>query len=210
MKTKRVRLRHTGLNAIHWIAIGFAGIILLGSLLLSLPCAAISGESIGWFDALFTSTSAVCVTGLVVVDTGTTFSLFGKIVLLCLIQVGGLGFMTFATMLFRLLGRRISLRERMLIRESLNEEGVGGMVSLISWVAKCAFGVELAGTVLLAFRMVPRFGWGMPATAVQYSLRVVRAWNAADSPRATRSVRASSSTPEVSLSRRWTSFGRSL
>lgn len=160
MKNKSGRLRHTGLNAIHMIAIGFAGIILLGSILLSLPCAAISGESIGWFDALFTSTSAVCVTGLIVVDTGTTFSLFGRIVLLCLIQVGGLGFMTFATMLFRMLGRRISLRERMLIRESLNEEGVGGMVSLISWVAKSAFSVELAGAVLLAFRMVPRFGWG--------------------------------------------------
>ena len=122
--------------------------ILLGSILLSLPCAAISGESIGWFDALFTSTSAVCVTGLIVVDTGTTFSLFGRIVLLCLIQVGGLGFMTFATMLFRMLGRRISLRERMLIRESLNEEGVGGMVSLISWVAKSAFAPQVSSEAM--------------------------------------------------------------
>ena len=160
MKIKKGSLRRSRLNAIHWIALGFAGIILLGSILLSLPCATLSGESIGWFDALFTSTSAVCVTGLIVVDTGTTFNLFGRVVLLCLIQVGGLGFMTFATLLFRLLRRRISLRERMLIRESLNEEGVGGMVSLMAWVAKCAFGVELAGAVLLSFRMIPEFGWG--------------------------------------------------
>ncbi len=160
MKIKKGVLRRSRLNAIHWIALGFAGIILLGSILLSLPCATLSGESIGWFDALFTSTSAVCVTGLIVVDTGTTFNLFGRIVLLCLIQVGGLGFMTFATLLFRLLGRRISLRERMLIRESLNEEGVGGMVSLMAWVAKCAFSVELAGALLLSIRMIPRFGWG--------------------------------------------------
>ena len=164
---KHRRLGHRGLNAIHMIALGFAGIILLGSFLLSLPCATLSGESIGWFDALFTSTSAVCVTGLIVVDTGTTFNLFGRIVLLCLIQVGGLGFMTFATMLFRLLGRRISLRERMLIRESLNEEGVGGMVSLMAWVAKCAFSVELAGAALLSIRMIPRFGW---AKGIFYSI----------------------------------------
>ena len=103
MVEKRRRLRRGSFSALRMIALGFAGIILLGSLLLSLPCAAQNGESIGWFDALFTSTSAVCVTGLVVVDTGTTFNLFGKIVLLCLIQVGGLGFMTFATLLFRLI-----------------------------------------------------------------------------------------------------------
>ena len=119
--------RSLGANALAKIAAGFALIILLGSLLLSLPCATLRRESIGWFDALFTSTSAVCVTGLVVRDTGTTFSLFGQIVLLCLIEVGGLGFMTFATLMFRLIGREISLQERMLIRESMNESGLGGM-----------------------------------------------------------------------------------
>ncbi|MBQ8507721.1 MAG: Trk family potassium uptake protein [Clostridia bacterium] len=160
MINRKRRIKRTGWNALHMIALGFAGIILLGSLLLSLPCAAQDGKGIGWFDALFTSTSAVCVTGLVVVDTGTTFSLFGKIVLLCLIQVGGLGFMTFATMLFRLIGRHISLRERMLIRESLNEEGVGGMVSLMGWVAKSAFTVEFIGAALLAMRFIPRLGVG--------------------------------------------------
>ena len=167
MKIKHRRMRRMGVNAVSMIALGFALIILLGSLLLSLPCATLSGESIGWFDALFTSTSAVCVTGLIVVDTGTTFSLFGRIVLLCLIQVGGLGFMTFATLLFRLLGRQISLRERMLIRESLNEEGVGGMVALMAWVAKCAFTVELVGAALLSIRFIPQFG---PGRGIFYSI----------------------------------------
>ena len=147
------------LSSAQIIIVGFLSVILLGGLLLSLPCATQSGQSIGWFDALFTSTSAVCVTGLVVRDTGTTFSLFGKIVLLCLIEVGGLGFMTFATLMFRLIGREISLRERMLIRESMNESGVGGMELLIRWVARSAFTVQLAGAAALAVRFVPRFGW---------------------------------------------------
>lgn len=160
MKRAVARLRRRELGALQLIALGFAGIILLGSLLLSLPCAARSGRSIGWYDALFTSTSAVCVTGLIVVDTATTFNLFGRIVLLCLIQIGGLGFMTFATLLFRLVGRRISLKERMLIRESMNEEGVGGAAELIGWVARSAFAVELAGALLLSLRFVPHFGAG--------------------------------------------------
>ncbi|MGN1005745.1 MAG: potassium transporter TrkG, partial [Aristaeellaceae bacterium] len=151
-------MNHMGANAIYVIAAGFASIILIGSILLALPCATRSGASIGWFDALFTSTSAVCVTGLIVRDTATTFNLFGQVVLLCLIQLGGLGFMTFATLLLRLIGRQASLQERMLIRESLNEESVGGMESLIRWVAASAFTVELTGAVLLSFRFVPLYG----------------------------------------------------
>ena len=159
--------RSLGANALAKIAAGFALIILLGSLLLSLPCATLRRESIGWFDALFTSTSAVCVTGLVVRDTGTTFSLFGQIVLLCLIEVGGLGFMTFATLMFRLIGRESSLQERMLIRESMNESGLGGMELLIRWVARSAFTVQIAGALALSVRFVPLYG---PAKGLFYSL----------------------------------------
>lgn len=151
-------MHHLGTNAIYVIAAGFALIILVGSVLLSLPCATRSGESIGWFDALFTSTSAVCVTGLIVRDTGTTFNLFGQVVLMVLIQMGGLGFMTFATLLLRLIGRQASLQERMLIRESLNEDRLGGMDGLIRWVATSAFTVELVGALMLSLRFVPRFG----------------------------------------------------
>lgn len=160
MKDKlRQFIRRSGSNALMVIALGFAAIILLGAVLLALPFASRTGESIGFFDGLFTSTSAVCVTGLIIRDTGTTFSVFGKIVLMCLIQVGGLGFMTFAIMIMRLLGRQISLRERMILRESMNEDGVGGMVRLAGWVARSAFVVELAGAIVLSIRFIPRFGW---------------------------------------------------
>ena len=90
------------------LVLGFLAIILIGTVLLALPAAAKDGVSIGLFNSLFTATSAVCVTGLVAVDTGTTFSLFGQVVLIILIQVGGLGFMVFATMIMVMLGRRIS------------------------------------------------------------------------------------------------------
>lgn len=151
-------LRRMGSNVLALIAGGFGLIILLGSILLALPCATQSGQSIGWFDGLFTATSAVCVTGLVVRDTGTTFNLFGQIVLMCLIEVGGLGFMTFATMVFRIIGRQISLKERMLIRESLNESGTGGMDSLIRWVAMSAFTVQGLGALALSVRFIPMYG----------------------------------------------------
>ncbi len=152
--------RLSGFSALPMIALGFLGIILLGSLLLTLPAASATGERVAWFDALFTSTSAVCVTGLVVRDTGTTYSTFGHVVLLCLIQLGGLGFMTFATLIFRLMGRGFSMRERMIMRETMNEDGMGGMVQLVTWVARSAFTVELVGALFFSIRLVPMYGLG--------------------------------------------------
>ena len=134
------RFRH--FNAMGVIAAGFAAIILAGSLLLSAPASSANGRGVPWFDALFTSTSAVCVTGLVTVDTGTTFSRFGHWVLLALIQLGGLGFMTFATLLFWFLGKKLTLHERMLVRESMNEERLNGLIRLIQWVALSTLTVE--------------------------------------------------------------------
>ena len=151
------RFRH--FNAMGVIAAGFAAIILAGSLLLSAPVSSANGQGVPWFDALFTSTSAVCVTGLVTVDTGTTFSRFGHWVLLALIQLGGLGFMTFATLLFWFLGKKLTLHERMLVRESMNEERLNGLIRLIQWVALSTLTVELTGAALLAVRMVPQYGW---------------------------------------------------
>ncbi len=142
------------------MAIGFLLIILLGGLLLALPMAAQSGTSIGLGNGLFTATSAVCVTGLVTVDTGTTFTLFGQIVLLCLIQVGGLGFMIFATLIMAALGRRITLQDRVLIRESLSASTLSGLVQLTGWYGLLALSIEGAGAALLAIRFVPAFGWG--------------------------------------------------
>ena len=141
------------------LALGFLAVILLGTVLLALPIAAKSGQSIGLFDSLFTSTSAVCVTGLVVVDTGTTFSLFGQIVLIVLIQVGGLGFMVFATMLMVMLGRKISIRGRMLIRESMNASSLSDLGSLTRLYLLLSLAIELIGTITLCFRFVPLYGW---------------------------------------------------
>lgn len=152
--------RRLGFNALGTIALGFALIILMGSLLLTLPVASATNERVGWFDALFTSTSAVCVTGLVAVDTGTAYSRFGHVVLLCLIQVGGLGFMTFATLILKLLGKRLTLKERIIVRESINEDRMGGLVGMIQWIALSTFLIELAGAALLSIRMIPRYGWG--------------------------------------------------
>ena len=155
--------RRAGFDALPLIAAGFLAIILLGSLLLTLPFASATGRRIPWFDTLFTSTSAVCVTGLVVRDTGTEYSTFGHVVLLILIQLGGLGFMTFATLIFRLMGRGFSMRERMIMRESLNEDDMGGMVSMVMWVARSAFTVELIGALLFSIRLIPIYGPGRGA-----------------------------------------------
>ena len=142
------------------MALGFLALILLGGVLLSLPCAAQNGRSIGLGNGLFTATSAVCVTGLVAVDTGTTFSLFGQLTLLLLIQIGGLGFMAFATLTMVLLGRKIGLRDRMLLRESMNTSGLSGLVRLTRWYLTAALVIEGGGAVLLASRFVPLLGWG--------------------------------------------------
>ena len=139
---------------------GFLALILLGGLLLSLPIASATGKSIGLFNSFFTATSAVCVTGLVAVDTGTTLSLFGQIVLLLLIQTGGLGFMIFATLVMVLLGRRISLKNRVMIRESMSAATLSGLIRLSLWYGGMALCIELAGAALLSLRFVPLYGWG--------------------------------------------------
>ena len=140
------------------LAIGFASVILIGALLLCLPAASAHGESIGFINALFESTSAVCVTGLVVVDTGTDLSLFGQIVIICLIQIGGLGFMTMATMIFLILGKRITLRERLVMQEALNQFSLEGVVRLTKSVIAVTFLIEGLGALLLSTRFIPIYG----------------------------------------------------
>lgn len=140
------------------IAAGFALVIFVGALLLMLPTSSATGVAISPFDALFIATSGACVTGLSVLDVGTHFSVFGQIVLLLLIQVGGLGFMAVTTLFQLAAGRRIGLRERMILKESLNEDGVGGMVKLMRWALASTFAIELAGALLLATRFVPLYG----------------------------------------------------
>ena len=131
------------------ILLGYLSVILLGALLLALPMATQSGESAGFLNALFTATSAVCVTGLIVVNTAEYWSLFGQTTILILIQIGGLGFMTLSTLGFMLVGKRITFSERILIKEDIGHLTYSGLVRLVRYVLALTFTVEAAGAFLL-------------------------------------------------------------
>nr|WP_231637926.1 TrkH family potassium uptake protein [Paenibacillus sp. FSL R5-0912] len=126
--------------------------ISIGTLLLMLPLSSVTGHPLGFIDALFTATSAACVTGLVVVDTGTYFTGFGQAVILVLIQIGGLGFMTMATLFALLLKRRISLRDRLILQEAMNQSSMEGIVRLIRKVLVYSLVIEAAGAAVLTIR----------------------------------------------------------
>ena len=128
---------------------GFAGVIILGTILLMFPISSKGGQFTSPVDTLFTAASAVCVTGLVVKDTGTYWSSFGQGVILVLIQIGGLGFMTSATLLLLLLGRRIGIKERWLIGQSLGTGRLGGMVKLVRRVVVFTVIIEAIGAAIL-------------------------------------------------------------
>ncbi|MGL4731826.1 MAG: TrkH family potassium uptake protein [Clostridium sp.] len=149
------------------LAMGYAGIIFLGGVLLSLPIATNDGTSTPFIDSVFTSTSAVCVTGLVTVDTGTHWSYFGKTVIICLIQIGGLGFMAFATMLSLLIGKKITLKQRLIMQESMNSTSLQGIVKLAKYILIFTFAVEGLGALLLSTQFIPEFG---PGKGIYYSI----------------------------------------
>ncbi len=134
------------------LVLGFAAFIAVGTLLLTLPISRATGQWTSPLDALFTATSAVCVTGLIVQDTGTYWSLFGQVVILVLIQLGGLGFMTSSTLLLLLIGRRAGLRHRMIQREAIGGEGLGSALNLTRQIALFTLGVEAVGAVILTSR----------------------------------------------------------
>ena len=151
---------HRPMHASMVIALGFLLIILAGAMLLTLPAASRSGEPTAFIDALFTATSATCVTGLVTVGTATHWSGFGQVVILLLIQIGGLGFMTLASVASFLLRRTITLRERLVMSTGLGLSENAGIVRLTRRVLLGTFAFEAAGAVLLACRFVPQFGLG--------------------------------------------------
>jgi trk system potassium uptake protein TrkH len=129
---------------------GFAGFIVVGGLILSLPIASSTGQWTPFLDALFTSISAVCVTGLVVLDTGTYWSTFGQVTILLLIQLGGFGFMTSSTLLLLLLRRKASMREQVLLREALGSGGVGSALQLARNVIIFTLVAESVGAIILS------------------------------------------------------------
>ena len=154
-----MKKRPKSLSAMKIIAITFACIVLLGAGLLTLPAASRSGISCGFLPALFTATSATCVTGLVMFDTFTQWSGFGQIVIISLIQIGGLGFMSAATLFVFLLRKRIGLKQRLVMAQALSVSDMDGIVQLQKTVLKGSFAMEGIGAAILFVRFLPEFGF---------------------------------------------------
>ncbi len=139
------------------IVISFFSII-IGAVLLALPLSSNDGKSVRFLDALFTATSATCVTGLVVVDTKTQWSVFGQTIILMLIQLGGLGLVTLATFFTVLIRRKIGLKGMLLAQESVNYYSIEGILTLVRKIVIVTFCIELLGAIILSIRFIPKFG----------------------------------------------------
>ncbi|MBC7203520.1 MAG: Ktr system potassium transporter B [Pusillimonas sp.] len=135
----------------------YAGCMSFGAVLLSMPF--VSTAPTSFFEALFTAVSAVTVTGLVVVDTGSHYTFFGQLIIAILIQLGGLGLMTFSVLILAMLGIRITSNNRALLREDLNQTDLGSLLRLVFLIFKVVFLLEALGAGLLALHFVPEFGW---------------------------------------------------
>lgn len=153
------KLQHK-MTYVRIIAFGYLLVITGGTLLLLLPGATRAEGGTDFLTALFTATSATCVTGLVVVDTYTHWTAFGHTIILIMIQIGGLGFMTMGVLLAMFLKKKITLRTRGLLQESMNGMQVGGIIRLVRMVLRGTILIEMTGAILLAFRFIPVFGWG--------------------------------------------------
>lgn len=157
MKTKGTSIQNA-MSTAQIILAGFLLIIGVGALLLMLPVCSADGTWTNFLDALFTATTSVCVTGLVVVPTYAYWSLTGKIIILILIQIGGLGFMTCFTMVLMMIRRRITLKERMTIQDSLGENRLSGLIVLVIRILRGTFVVEGIGALLYSIRLIPQYG----------------------------------------------------
>lgn len=146
------------LTPVQILAIGFAGVIFTGAVLLSLPFSSADGQATSFIDSLFTSTSAVCVTGLVTLDTGTHWNYFGKTIIMLLIEIGGLGFMTFATLIALMLGKKITLKERLVMQEAMNSFSLQGLVKMAKYILAFTFIIQLTGALILSTQFIPIYG----------------------------------------------------
>lgn len=140
------------------IVMGFAGLILVGALLLMLPISSQSGEWTPFIDALFTTTSATCVTGLTTLNTAEHWTFFGQVIIIGLIEIGGLGFMSIPILFYFISRKKISLSTRLVLRDSLNMES-SGEVGLMRYIFKTAFLIQFLGALCFAIDFVPRYGW---------------------------------------------------
>lgn len=153
----RGRRRAIGLPPPATLALTFLFLIVVGTILLKLPIA--TDDGVAWLEAAFTATSAVTVTGLIVVDTGQMFTPFGQLVILLLIQLGGLGLMVFAVLVLSALGQRVGLRQQLLLREDLNQTSIGNLAGLVKVIFSLMILLEAVGMLLLSLRLVPELGW---------------------------------------------------
>ncbi|MEC9488799.1 MAG: TrkH family potassium uptake protein [Halanaerobium sp.] len=150
----KVKRYISGFSSAQFLVLGYFVVILTGTILLTLPMATTAPGSLPVLDAIFTATSATCVTGLIVVNTAEAFTLFGQIVILILIQVGGLGIMTMSTLVFFIIGKKITLKERLLIQEDLNQFQISGLLRLVQYILFVTVVIEGLGAVLLFFRLL--------------------------------------------------------
>jgi len=149
---------HRHITSFQIIILGFLSVILLGSFFLMLPQATQDGAGASFSDALFTATSAVCVTGLVVHDTATYWSLFGQVIIISLIQIGGMGVVTVAVAIATVSGRKIGLMQRSVMQEAISAHQVGGIVRMTKFILKTSILIELFGAILLSSVFVREFG----------------------------------------------------
>lgn len=140
------------------IALGFLGTIFIGALILCLPFSSADGCFTPFIDALFTSTTSVCVTGLVVVNTASHWSLFGKIIILILIQLGGLGIVSFVTGIMMVTGSRITLSDRLLLEDALNLSTLKGLIRFLKFIFRGTFLIEIIGAICYSLVFIPDFG----------------------------------------------------
>ncbi|SDC29491.1 trk system potassium uptake protein TrkH [Candidatus Frackibacter sp. WG12] len=159
-QASEVRIINIGIKSLspgQFLALGYIIVISIGTLLLTLPIATVNHQGLNVLDALFTATSATAVTGLIVVNTSTYFTVFGQLVILLLIQIGGLGFMTTSTLFALLLGKKINLKERIIIQEELNHFNLSGVIKLVRYVILLTLGLEAIGAILLFPKMIVRY-----------------------------------------------------
>jgi trk system potassium uptake protein TrkH len=155
---REILLKQSKLSAVQILSIGFALVISIGAILLSLPISSVTKEHTNFLDSLFTATSAVCVTGLVTLDTGTYWSSFGKIIIMLLIETGGLGFMSFTVIIAVLLGKKITLKDRIIMKESMNTFSVQGLVKMVKYIFYFTIFLQFFGAALLSTQFIPQYG----------------------------------------------------
>ncbi|WP_066892997.1 TrkH family potassium uptake protein [Clostridium nigeriense] len=148
------------LKGVQILALGFLVVIFIGGVILSLPISSKSGEPTNFLDAIFTSTSAVCVTGLITLNTSAHWSTFGQTVIMTLIEIGGLGFLSFAVLISLILGKKITLRERLVMQEAMNTYSIQGLVKMVKYVLIFTVSVQFFGALLLSTQFVPEYGMG--------------------------------------------------